>query len=200
MTLKLKMIAVLAFATMSSAIPLTTFGMISPSSKDYKVEETSAQLPEETDSYQLYQRQLPIALELPKQEPKQTQFYVPEPVNFLKAPQESQEPDYYQVPIPNQDLVAPVDTEWNPNGDPIYYYELPAVISKQELPTKEFPKKYNEDIHDKKKPYSLKPKLEVIFEPISAKQYEDKQIQLAKNFDQLAKKENQKLIKTQQAI
>ncbi|XP_057664405.1 uncharacterized protein LOC130898859 [Diorhabda carinulata] len=194
MVWKMTVMAVLAFATISSAIPLTTFGK-SSSRDDYEPVQKPAQQQEETDSYQLYQTQLPTALELPKQDAKQTQFYVPEPVNVLKAPQESQEPNYYQVPIPSEELVAPIDTEWNPNGDPMYYYQVPAVISRQELPTKEFPKKYNEDIHDKKKPYSSKPKLEVIFEPISAKEYEDKQIQLTKNFDQLAKKENQKLIK-----
>ncbi|XP_072393313.1 uncharacterized protein [Diabrotica undecimpunctata] len=221
MTLTIKLVAIFAFAAIATGSPLTTFGMRTrPTKEPDSYQPFQTQLPtelelpkeplstfrkipspsKEPDSYQPFQTQLPVELELPNEEANPIPFYAPEPSVDLKAPRESQEPDYYQVPIPNQELVAPVDTEWNPNKDPIYYYEVPAIINNQELPTREFPKKYNEDIHDKKKPYSSKPKVEIIFEPISKQQYEEKQIELTKNFDKLAKKENQKIIQAQQTI
>uniref|UniRef100_A0A6P7F593 Uncharacterized protein LOC114326065 isoform X2 n=1 Tax=Diabrotica virgifera virgifera TaxID=50390 RepID=A0A6P7F593_DIAVI len=171
MTLTIKLVAIFAFAAAATGSPLTTFGKRTP------VLPTPSKEP---DSYQPFQTQLPMELELPKEEANPVPFYAPEPSTDLKAPQEFQEPDYYQVPIPNQELAAPIDTEWNPNNDPIYYYEVPAIINNQESPTREFPKKYNEDIHDKKKPFASQPKVEIIFEPISKQQYEEKQIELTK--------------------
>lgn len=119
---------------------------------------------------------------------------VQEPATDLRAPSETFQPNYYQSPVPSQDLVAPVETVWNPNNDPKLYYEVPAVLTKQELPTKEFPKKYNEENHLKKKPYATRPKQELVLEPIDEEQYEQKQKDLQKTFQILAKKENQKQI------
>lgn len=124
-------------------------------------------------------------------------FYAPEPETFLKAPRESSATYDYISPIPNQDLVAPADTLWNPENNPKFYYEVPTIISKQELPTQEFPKKYNKVVHEKNKPISSKPKQEVIFETIPVKQHEERQIELEKAYEKLAKKENQKLIKVE---
>lgn len=148
--------------------------------------------PTEIDSYLVYQTHLPLNFQLPKQEQSDQPFYAPEPVTYLVAPQEIQEPDYYRVPIPAQDLVAPTDTEWNPKRDPSFYYEVPAVLTRQELPTKEYPKKFNEAIHAKPKPHSVKPKEEVVLEPINEKQYEEKQKDLEKTFLKFTKKQNQK--------
>lgn len=146
----------------------------------------------ETDSYLLYQPQIPLNFQLPKEDQSSVAFLAPEPATYLVAPQETQEPNYYQVPIPAQDLVAPTEIEWNPKRDPKFYYEVPAVLSQQELPTKEYPKKYNENIHSKIKPFASKPKHELVLEPINENQYEDKQRKLEKTFQQLAKKQNQK--------
>ncbi|XP_018570316.1 uncharacterized protein LOC108910243 [Anoplophora glabripennis] len=202
MTLTITLVAVVAFASLASiaAIP-TTESVDGSAAEEYTPQETAA---EPTDSYQVYP-QVPINIELPKIEINPVPFYAPEPITYLKPPSENQEPNFYQVPIPAQDLVAPVETEWNPSNDPSLYYEVPAAITNQELPTNSYPKKYNQEIHSKTKPYSSKPKQEIVLEPIDEKEYEAKQKELQKSFQQLAKKENQKQIeieveKEQQAI
>lgn len=149
------------------------------------------------DSYEL-PPQLPLTFELPREEPASVPFYSPEPSTDLRAPQYvANVPDYYQSPIPSQELVAPVETQWNPNNDPKFYYEVPALLTKQQLPTNAYPKKYNKDLHSKEKPYSSKPKTEITLEPINEAEYILKQKDLHKSFEKLAKKENQKQIQVQ---
>lgn len=138
---------------------------------------------------------LPLIFRLPKIEENPLLFNPPEPVTYLKAPQENQEPNYYQVPIPAQDLVAPTETEWNPSNDPTLYYDLPAIVVQQDVPTREFPKKYVEELHNKRKPFSTRPKQELVVEFIDEKEYDTRQKDIQKTFQKLAKKENQKDIK-----
>lgn len=138
---------------------------------------------------------LPLMFRLPKLEENPLPFNSPEPITYLKAPQETQEPNYYQVPIPAQDLVAPTETEWNPSNDPTLYYDVPAIVVQQDLPTREFPKKFVEELHNKRKPYSTRPKQELIVELIDEKEYDTRQKDIQKTFQKLAKKENQKDIK-----
>lgn len=138
---------------------------------------------------------LPLTFVLPKLEPNPMPFNGAEPVTYLRAPQENQEPNYYEVPIPAQELVAPIETVWNPSNDPTLYYDIPAVVVQQDLPTREFPKKYVEELHNKKKPYSSRPKQELVLELIDEKEYDSRQKDIQKIFQKLAKKENQKDIK-----
>lgn len=152
------------------------------------------------DSYQI--RKKPADnLELPRFESAAVPFYSPEPSTDLRAPSfsDNSQPNYYQVPIPAQELVAPIETAWNPNNDPKFYYEVPAILSKQELPTNSFPKKYNKQIHSKEKPFSSKPKQEIALEPIYEQAYIRKQKELHKLMDKLAKEENRKQLIQQQA-
>ncbi|CAH2015896.1 unnamed protein product [Acanthoscelides obtectus] len=202
----------MALATLASSSPVTqqdSYDSQPPRtsrqevSRGYKPIEVE---PEAADSYLPYQTQLPLQLQVPREQNSmpfitpQDQLYVPEPATDLRAPTEGGQPNYYQqVPVPAQELVAPSEVEWNPNNDPKLYYEVPAVLTRQEQPTKQFPKKYNSDIHTKNKPYSLRPKQELVLEPINERQYQQKQNQLQKTYDRLAKKENQKLIKASQA-
>ncbi|CAH1104436.1 unnamed protein product [Psylliodes chrysocephalus] len=183
------MVTAVAFITLCASIPLKD------KSTDQSEEDYSPRLDAPADTYQIFQTPLPLSLELPKVEENPILFYAPEPETFLKAPRESSATYDYISPIPNQDLVAPADTLWNPENNPKFYYEVPTIISKQELPTQEFPKKYNKVVHEKNKPISSKPKQEVIFETIPVKQHEERQIELEKAYEKLAKKENQKLIK-----
>ncbi|XP_074040575.1 uncharacterized protein isoform X3 [Leptinotarsa decemlineata] len=190
-------VAVFAFLALVNASPLTTFGKLPPRKEELEEEYIlpAVQSSDTTDSYQIHQPQVPLDLQLPNVERNPVPFNIPEPVSYLRVPQESQEPNYYEVPIPNQDLVAPVATEWNPDNDPKYYYEVPVVLTRQELPTKQYPKKFIEDIHLKKKPYSTKPKQELVLQPIDEKLYEQRQNDLQKRFESIAKNENKKVIK-----
>lgn len=148
---------------------------------------------------------LPLMFRLPKLEPNPVQFNAPpsnpapfsgpELITYLTAPQEDQEPNYYEVPVPAQELTAPIETAWNPSNDPAMYFDVPAVVVQQDLPTREFPKKFIEEIHSKKKPYSSKPKQELVVELIDEKEYDSRQKDIQKTFQKLAKKENQKDIK-----
>lgn len=158
-------------------------------------EKTTSLETNDQDSYQPNPITLPLTFQLPKEDEIPLQFKAPEPVTFLKAPQENQEPNYYQVPIPAQELVAPTETEWNPSNDPTLYYDIPAVVVQQDLPTREFPKKYIDELHHKKKPYSSRPKQELLVELIDEKEYNTRQKDIQKTFQKLAKKENQKDIK-----
>lgn len=158
-------------------------------------EERPIQEEKTQDSYQLHPFALPLTFELPKEEQNPLPFHAPEPVTYLRAPQENQEPNYYEVPIPAQELIAPIETQWNPSNDPNLYYDIPAVVIQQDLPTKEFPKKYIEELHNKKKPYSSRPKQELVVELIDEKEYDTRQKEIQKTFQKLAKKENQKDVK-----
>ncbi|CAH0557509.1 unnamed protein product [Brassicogethes aeneus] len=149
----------------------------------------------QSDSYEL-PPQLPLSLELPREGVATVPFFSPEPSTDLRAPvYEENQPDYYKSPIPSQSLVAPVETEWNPNHDPKFYFEVPALVTRQQLPTNQFPKKYNKELHTKEKPFSSKPKQEIILQAINEAEYITKQKNLHKTFDKLAKKENQRQIK-----
>ncbi|XP_066248347.1 uncharacterized protein [Euwallacea similis] len=134
-------------------------------------------------------QQLSIRIQLPKEEPS-LPFYQGQPSPYLSAPQIL--PDYYRVPVPSEFLIAPTEGSWNPYNDPTLYYELPASITKEVLPTNQFPKKFNKDIHLKGKPISTVPKQEIALEPINESQYIQKNKELYKTVQQLNKKENQK--------
>ncbi|KAJ8918422.1 hypothetical protein NQ315_008119 [Exocentrus adspersus] len=192
MTLTVTLVVVIAIASLASTATVPNPAPVDGSAVDYRPLETPAE--PSTDSYQLYQPQVPVNIKLPNIELNPVPFYAPEPVQYLKAPSENQEPNFYQVPIPSQDLVAPIETAWNPNNDPTLYYEVPAVVTKQESPTNSYPKKFNKEIHSKSKPYSSRPKQELVLEPIDEKQFETKQKDLQKSFQQLAKKENRKQV------
>lgn len=184
--------AVIAFVSLASTATVPTPELVDGSAtEDFRPLESIA---EPTDSYRV-----PLNIQLPKIEINPVPFYAPEPITYLKPPSENQEPNYYQVPIPAQELVAPVEAEWYPN-DPTLYYEVPALVTKQELPTNSYPKKYNEEIHSKSKPYSSKPKQEILLEAIDEREYETKQKDLQKSFQQLAKKENLKQIEAEKVI
>lgn len=148
---------------------------------------------------------LPLMFRLPKIEPNPVQFNAPpsnpssfsgpELMTYLTAPQEDQEHNYYEVPMPAQELVAPIETAWNPSNDPAMYFDVPGMVVQQDLPTREFPKKFVEELHSKKKPYSSKPKQELVVELIDDNEYNSRQKDIQKTFQKLAKKENQKNIK-----
>lgn len=112
----------------------------------------------------------------------------------LKAPQYSPDATYYESPLPSEKLVAPVETKWNPDDDPKFYYQVPALLTQQDLPTRSYPKKFNKDVHVKSKPFSSRPKQEIILRPIDAKEYTNRQNTLSKVLDKLAKEDNQKNI------
>ncbi|XP_066138179.1 uncharacterized protein [Euwallacea fornicatus] len=133
--------------------------------------------------------QLPMTIQLPKEETS-LPFYQGQPPPYLSASQIL--PNYYQVPVPSEFLIAPTEGSWNPYNDPTLYYELPASITKEVLPTNQFPKKFNKDIHLKGKPISTVPKQEITLEPIDESQYIQKNKELYKTMQQLNKKENQR--------
>ncbi|CAG9814514.1 unnamed protein product [Phaedon cochleariae] len=175
-------VTVIAIASIATSHPVTTT----------IASQEGIHPPLQPDSYQLYET--PLTFQLPRAEPNPVPFYAPEPQTLLVAPREDQEPDYYQVPIPNQELIAPAEGAWNPDSNPKFYYEVPAVLTKQEVPTKQFPKKFNKEVHLKLKPYASKPKQELLLQPIDEEVYVQRQRNLQKVVDQLNKKENRKLI------
>ncbi|KAK4879225.1 hypothetical protein RN001_007371 [Aquatica leii] len=144
---------------------------------------------------------LPLNLELPKEEEPQP-FYAPNteqlpPYNYVPA-----SPNF-QYPVPSQELQLPSIEPWNPNNDPKLYYELPPIITKQELPTNAYPKKYSQAVHDKDKPFSSKPKQEITLSPISEEDYLNKQKNINKVLSNLAKVQNKKVVeaeKTQSTV
>ncbi|KAB0798740.1 hypothetical protein PPYR_06620 [Photinus pyralis] len=109
----------------------------------------------------------------------------------------------YDYPVPSEDLQLPSLEPWNPNNDPKFYYELPAIITKQQQPTNLYPKKYNADVYDKEKPLSARPKQEILLTPITKEDYLNKQKDYDKVVLNLEKVQNQKAVtneKLQQAI
>lgn len=138
-------------------------------------------------------QQMPLGIQLPREEPS-VPFYSAQPSPYLSVPQilPNPQPNFYQVPVPSEYLTAPTEGSWNPNNDPTLYFELPPSITKESLPTKQFPKKFNKDVHLKMKPYSFVPKQEIVLEPINENQYIQKQKDLFKTVQELNKKENQK--------
>lgn len=109
----------------------------------------------------------------------------------------------YDYPVPSEDLQLPSLEPWNPNNDPKFYYELPAIITKQQQPTNQYPKKYNADVYDKEKPLSARPKQEILLTPITKEDYLNKQKDFDKVVLNLEKVQNQKAVtneKLQQAI
>lgn len=140
--------------------------------------------------------QLPLTIQLPRQE-SSIPFFQPQPISYLSAPPQfasNPQPNFYQVPIPSEFLTAPTQSLWNPNNDPTLYYELPPVITKENTPTSEFPKKFIKEVHSKGKPLSLLPKQEIALEPISESLFMQKQKDLYKTIEKLNKKENTKQV------
>ncbi|KAF5288570.1 hypothetical protein FQA39_LY15349 [Lamprigera yunnana] len=135
---------------------------------------------------------LSLDYELPREEAQpffnDNRQQLPSYNNYLKTP---------NYPVPSQELQVPSVEPWNPNNDPKFYYELPSIITKQETPTNFFPKKYNEDVHDKSKPFANKPKQEISLSPISEDDFLIKQKSLNKVISNLAKSQNRKLIETE---
>lgn len=165
------------------------------------VPNESAEKPTESnvetfDSYSVKNlpEQLPLTIQLPREE-LGAPFYPAQPVPYLKAPQfipNTQSDNFYEVPVPSEYLTAPTEGAWYPYKDPTLYYELPASITKENVPTNDYPKKYNKDIHAKSKPLSTLPKQELELEPINEAQYVLRQKELYKTIQKLNKKENQK--------
>ncbi|CAH1369212.1 hypothetical protein MTP99_010686 [Tenebrio molitor] len=188
MALLNKLVYCIAISSIVRALPTTN------SPKPYQTENIddsyNPQSYSDTPAYEAFA--LPTNLQLPKSEPSQVPFFAPDLNTALKAPQYNSEPNYYQVPVPSQDLIAPSEKSWNPNNDPKFFYEVPASLTQQNIPTNYYPKKFNKEIHIKSKPYSSKPKQEIVLKPIDEKQFIAKQKSLNKVFDSLAKNENQK--------
>lgn len=198
MAFLIKLMALVALTSVATAKPTTVRPSLSSQSSQESEESFIPSYALNPPSYES-SYQIPTDLQLPKTEQSGIPFYPAELSTVLKAPQYSPEPTYYEVPIPSQDLIAPIQNAWNPNNDPSYFYEVPVVLTKQELPTNGFPKKYNKEIHSKTKPFSSKPKQEITLYPIEEKEVARKQKNLNKVFDSLAKKENQKRIQEQQS-
>lgn len=122
-------------------------------------------------------------------------FYTPEPQpsTYLKAPTEDAgvtnfNPHLYPN-LPAQDLQVPSLIKWNPNNDPNLYY--PVVVEKivpLNIPTSQYPKKYNKNLQ-KIKPSGFKPKDVVLIDDIAGSQKD-----IDKAIFSLAKQENKKLL------
>ncbi|XP_050306988.1 uncharacterized protein LOC126743807 [Anthonomus grandis grandis] len=170
----------------------------------------SAEIPTEAnaetfDSYavQHLPQQLPLTIQLPKETPPASPFYPPQPAPYLTAPQydSNEQPNLYRVPVPSEYLTAPTEDEWNPNNDPeLFYYELPASITKNTIPTNLYPKKYNKEVHSKGKPLSAVPKKEIELEPINESELSQKQKDLYKTIDNISKKQNQRLVEQEKQV
>lgn len=120
-------------------------------------------------------------------------FNVPEPTDELRPPQENSPVSFLDVPVqPPTDLTAPSSNPWNPENNPIFFYELPASLTRLANPTRTFPKKFNKEIHSKDKPLSSNPKIEIELVPVELRELVEKQKDLNKKLDHLAKIENQK--------
>ncbi|KAJ3654816.1 hypothetical protein Zmor_013975 [Zophobas morio] len=189
-----KVVSCVAIISIATALPSTK----SPYQTEEIEDSYNPQSYSEQPKYEAFA--LPTNLQLPKTEASEVPFYVPDLNTALKTPQYNAEPNYYQVPVPSQDLVAPAEKAWNPNNDPKFFYEVPASLTQQNIPTNFYPKKFNKEIHIKSKPYSSKPKQEIVLRPIDEKQFIVKQKALSKAYDSLAKKENQKELQSQQAV
>lgn len=99
---------------------------------------------------------LPQNQQLPKLEAPAQPFYSPLPSTALRAPQTFAAPtnNYYEVPVPSQELQVPTQFQWNPDNDPRFYFDSPSVVPvKEEVPTNLYPKKYDKEIHATAKPY-----------------------------------------------
>ncbi|KAF5273645.1 hypothetical protein FQR65_LT04645 [Abscondita terminalis] len=138
---------------------------------------------------------IPLHLELPKEKEPEP-FYAP---NTQQLPPYNYVPPSanFQYPVPSQELQLPSLEPWNPNNDPKLYYELPPIITKQELPTNAYPKKYNQDVHEKEKPFSGKPKHEISLAPITEEDYISKQKNINKVLANLAKAQNKKAVEAE---
>ena len=148
---------------------------------------------------------VPINYGLPKEEAPEP-FYSPdEPkVSILEIPRSYFTSNVNQdYPVPSEELQLPSIEPWNPNNDPKFYYELPAVITKQQQPTNLYPKKYNEDVYEKDKPFAARPKQEINLTPITKEDFLNKQKSINKVLLNMEKAQNQKVIeaeKSQQAV
>ncbi|KAL3283542.1 hypothetical protein HHI36_006681 [Cryptolaemus montrouzieri] len=139
---------------------------------------------------------------LPNVESPSIPFNLPEPSTDLKPPQYYENPpvSFLEVPVPSLDLKAPSEASWNPQNNPIFYYELPASLTKLDTPTYQFPKKYNKDVHSKEKSFSSQPKVEIELIPIEEKDLFYKRNELDKKFNNLAKLQNQKELENLKAF
>ncbi|ENN81567.1 hypothetical protein YQE_02096, partial [Dendroctonus ponderosae] len=177
MSLPILMVTVVAFATLAASAAVESAKAATPTESNVETFDSSAvqSLPE----------QLPLTIQLPRQE-SSIPFFQPQPISYLSAPPaftSNPQPNFYQVPIPSEFLTAPTQSLWNPNNDPTLYYELPPVITKENTPTNEFPKKFNKEVHSKGKPLSLLPKQEIALEPISESLFVQKQKDLYKTIE-----------------
>lgn len=129
---------------------------------------------------------LPINLDLSKEESE---------LELLRTPSQ----DYLEPPysVPSRELQAPSVEAWNPNNDPKYYYELPALLTKQDTPTNIYPKKFSKELYEKQKPLSSKPKQEIVLIPISEEEVEAKEKNVGKVLLNLAKIQNQKKLQSE---
>lgn len=126
-------------------------------------------------------------------------FYNPQPSTVLTPPQQYSVPNsnFYDVPVPSQELQVPSQMQWNPDNDPRFYYNPSPAPVKEELPTNLHPKKFDKQIHATAKPY-VKAKDSGSYQ--NANQYDSyKQKKIEKTKQNLAKHENQKRVKAEKA-
>ncbi|KAL1498359.1 hypothetical protein ABEB36_009171 [Hypothenemus hampei] len=192
----------MSFINFLLIIALATLALSAPNEQPTAPEHSVETF--DTSAIRNLPQQLPLNIQLPRLEAPTVPFYQPQPSSYLSAPQILPNPptlqNFYQVPIPSEFLTAPTEGSWNPNNDPALYYELPASLTKEVLPTSQFPKKFNKDVHLKNKPFSLLPKQEIALEPINESQFIQKQKDLFKTIEKLNKKENQKSIKQENKV
>lgn len=129
--------------------------------------------------------------QLPKVQAPAVPFYSSLPSTVLTVPhiiKAQPVNNYYEVPVPSQELQVPGDGQWNPLNDPMYMYD--AEEHDDDIPTNLYPKKYNHDLHATVKPYAI------IKDELNQYVSEAKQRQkdAEKNRERLAKLENLKLI------
>lgn len=133
--------------------------------------------------------------QLPRAQPPAVPFYNPLPSTVLTVPHTRPQPanNYYEVPVPSQELQVPGDAQWNPQNDPMYMYDSAEGLHqvRTDIPTNLYPKKYNSDVHSTAKPYAVF-KDDLNQYVAEAKQ---RQKEAEKNRERLAKLENLKLIK-----
>lgn len=122
-------------------------------------------------------------------------FYSPQPSTVLKPPQGYSVPNnnYYNVPVPSQELQVPSQVAWNPDNDPRYYYNSPSNPVREDTPTNLHPKKYDKQLHATAKPY-VKAKDAGAY---SNQQDGYKLKTIEKTKQNLAKHENQKRVKAE---
>lgn len=191
--------------TIASMVVAQNYHQIPSTAQNYdQIPSKILQVPEYISESSNTPPQISLSLEIPKQDaPAPFDSYAPS--DELRAPNNYEVPtgNFYEVPVPSQDLEVPAADQWNPSNDPTLFYELPIEITKEVIPTNLHPKKYNKQVFEKVKPFSSQPKEEVLLVPVKIKDLIQKQKQQDKTILNFVKAENQKQVqaeKAQQAV